>query len=380
MFTQTWHGVTRFFIFVCVPLFVITGACIWLFDAEAAMYFKPRYGNPLHLWAKQTTDVAKAGPYFAIAGGLWLLLFAVRKWKSTWTENRWTQVRTAEAWALTGLLSLITSGILAQLLKHIIGRKRPYADAALSAHAFEPFTSNYEFHSLPSGHSQVLFTTATVLSAIWPRVWWVWMTVATIFSTTRVITLNHWVSDIVAGAAVGMFGAILTMRLMRYRKTGKFAQGGVVAVVAAMAIMCAPSASRADSTGPFGVGIVIGDPTGLSANYRLSPLRSIDGAVAWAFGSDPGFELHSDYLWHRAGVLHAEKVSFDLHYGIGARLMSLSDRHDERTRFGLRLPVGLSTDFNQNAIEVFGEIALAMNLVPSTAADLDFGVGARVYF
>jgi membrane-associated phospholipid phosphatase len=378
MFISSWRGVGRFFLFVCVPLFSIAGVCVWLVDADAAMYFKPRYGNALHLWAKQTTDVAMAGPYFSISAGLWLLFIALRKLrsKSTWTE-RWHR---AEVWSLTALLSLATSGILVQLLKHIIGRKRPYADSALSSHAFEPFTSNYEFHSLPSGHSQVLFTVATVLSAIWPRVWWAWMTIAAIFSTTRVITLNHWVSDILAGAAVGMFGAILTMRMMRTRRMKFFLQRSVVAAVTVLCVFVAPVVGRADAPGPFGIGLVIGDPTGLSANYRMTSSRSIDGALAWAFGGDPGFELHSDYLWHRASVLRGEKVAFDLHYGVGARLMSLNNRHDDRTRLGLRLPVGLSTDFNQRAIELFGEIALAMNLIPSTTADLDFGIGARVYF
>ncbi len=42
--------------------------------------------------------------------------------------------------------------------------------------------------------------------------------------------------------------------------------------------------TRADSPGPFGLGIIIGDPTGLSGNYRLSQQRSIDAAVAWSFG------------------------------------------------------------------------------------------------
>lgn len=137
----------------------------------------------------------------------------------------------------------------------------------------------------------------------------------------------------------------------------------------------------ADTPGPFGLGIVIGDPTGLTANYRLSQQRSVDAAVAWSFGRHRGFELHSDYLWHRANLFRIEKLSFDWHYGLGARLINLDDRNvSERTYFGPRVPIGLSTDFNKSTFELFGELALVMNLVPATALDLDFGLGVRVYF
>lgn len=139
--------------------------------------------------------------------------------------------------------------------------------------------------------------------------------------------------------------------------------------------------AKADSPGPFGLGIIVGDPTGLSANYRLSQQRSIDAAVAWSFGSHRGFELHSDYLWHRANLFRIEQVAFDWHYGIGARLINLDDRNvADRTYFGPRVPVGLSTDFNKSTFELFGELAMVMNLVPATALDLDFGLGVRVYF
>ncbi len=144
--------------------------------------------------------------------------------------------------------------------------------------------------------------------------------------------------------------------------------------------------AKADTAGPLGVGIVIGDPTGLSANYRISEERSVDSAVAWSFGRYPGFELHADYLWHRSKLFNVEHVSFDWHYGLGARLISIDDRdvnnrtNSDRTYFGPRIPIGLSTDFNKSTFELFSELALVMNLIPATNFDFDFGVGVRVYF
>lgn len=146
-------------------------------------------------------------------------------------------------------------------------------------------------------------------------------------------------------------------------------------------LTAALEAAKADTPGPFGAGIIIGDPTGISANYKMSAERSVDAALAWSFGRHRGFDIHADYLWHRASLFRIERMAFDWHYGIGGRLINIEDRNSsERTYFGPRVPIGLSTDFNKSTFELFGEIALIMNLVPATSADLDFGVGVRVYF
>lgn len=144
--------------------------------------------------------------------------------------------------------------------------------------------------------------------------------------------------------------------------------------------------AKADAPGPFGLGIVIGDPTGLSGNYKLSVERSVDAAIAWSFGRYQGFELHADYLWHRANLFRIEHVSFAWHYGFGGRLISAEERDvinrpaNATTYFGPRIPIGISTDFNKSTFELFSELALVMNLIPATNFDFDFGVGVRVYF
>lgn len=373
-----WDRIGVFVLAVFVPLLILAAfAVLWL-DAPAALNFKASYGGPLHLWARRWTDIGKAEPYFAITGGLWLLLLALRKWGHV------QGLKSSEQWACFGLFSFLTSGLLVQIFKHVFGRMRPYAVSSLSlSQEFHPLTSNYEFHSMPSGHSQVLFTAAAVLTARWPRLCVVWIALASIFSATRAITLNHWISDILVGAGVGWLGTILCYRgfhMIKAKRLQKSVRAAAIAFLLFSPVF-SPSVSRADASGPLGVGIVLGDPTGVSANYRLSSERSVDAALAWAFGSDPGFQIHSDYLWHRANLIRDPKISFDLHYGVGARLMSIrDDKVKDRTRLGLRLPVGLSTSFEQRALEVFGELALGMNLIPATSADLDFGIGARVYF
>lgn len=176
-----------------------------LFDAVLAEHFKPQFGGPLHVLAAKLTDIAKAGPYFAIAMIVALLGLAARRIDRQRTHV-WTEIA---RWGIRAVMAFLISGVLVQILKHLIGRKRPYAVESLSPNEFQFLSANYEFHSMPSGHSQVVFTAATVLWLIWPKGGIVWFAMAAMIAMTRVITLNHWMSDILVGAYVGIAGTMI---------------------------------------------------------------------------------------------------------------------------------------------------------------------------
>jgi hypothetical protein len=133
--------------------------------------------------------------------------------------------------------------------------------------------------------------------------------------------------------------------------------------------------------GPFGLGVIIGDPTGISGKDYLNKERAVDGALGWSSG---GFHLHGDYLIHKPNVFQIDRYPVNLYYGLGARFISWKDNRphheDDKSSFGPRAPVGLNLNFNDPAIEVFVELALVLEVIPSTDADVDFGIGGRFYF
>lgn len=140
-----------------------------------------------------------------------------------------------------------------------------------------------------------------------------------------------------------------------------------------------PSAAKA---GDFGLGIIIGAPTGVSGKYNLSPKNAIDGALAWDLGDD-ALHLHGDYLWHRKGDLRIDTVNLDWYFGVGGRIKFRDSKprdKDDDFRLGVRGPIGISYTFRDPRIEVFGELALILDLIESTDLDLDGGIGARYYF
>jgi len=131
----------------------------------------------------------------------------------------------------------------------------------------------------------------------------------------------------------------------------------------------------------FGIGALLGEPTGISAKFELSPKSAVDLAAAWSFGNADAFLLHADYLWYKKNLFPIDRAPIDLFFGIGGRLLTHGDgAHRNDTVFGPRFPLGLRHMFQDPPLEVFIEIALVLNIIPSTDADGNIGIGARFFF
>jgi hypothetical protein len=121
----------------------------------------------------------------------------------------------------------------------------------------------------------------------------------------------------------------------------------------------------------FGLGIIIGEPTGLSAKMWMGANTAIAGAAAWSFGGYGAMHLHADYLLHNNDVLDFASI----YYGLGAKVKLRDD-----AQLGVRIPIGLVHNLNEAPIDIFFEIVPGLNLVPSTHFVVNGGLGARYYF
>jgi len=126
----------------------------------------------------------------------------------------------------------------------------------------------------------------------------------------------------------------------------------------------------------YGLGIIVGEPTGLSAKKWLAGKTAIDAAVAWALSNDTALHLHADFLVHRFDLAAVESGSLALYYGIGARLLLV----DDEKLLGARTPFGLDYLLGETRIEVFFEIVPVLNLLPDSELDLNAGFGGRYFF
>ena len=81
----------------------------------------------------------------------------------------------------------------------------------------------------------------------------------------------------------------------------------------------------------FGLGLIIGEPTGISAKLWTSNENAFDFGLGWSVGGNrigkydgsynggSRVHFHMDYLWHSFEAVHSTE-RFPLYYGIGGRI------------------------------------------------------------
>jgi hypothetical protein len=150
-------------------------------------------------------------------------------------------------------------------------------------------------------------------------------------------------------------------------------------IIIIISVLVIAGVSFSQSSG-FGLGIIIGEPTGITGKYWTSETGAIDGAAAWAFSHDGGVHLHADYLYHKFGLIKVQKGSFPLYYGIGGRLQFHHHHHDNDDLLGVRVPVGLDYLFASDPFDIFFEVVPILDIVPDTDFSINAAIGFRYFF
>ncbi len=160
----------------------------------------------------------------------------------------------------------------------------------------------------------------------------------------------------------------------------------VVALVAASS-----TAARADGVdkGALGVGIIIGEPTGICAKLYLQDDQAIQAALALS-AVVGGFQVHADYLFHPLILEERDAFTLPAYIGPGLRLLQHSAGRDgdDDFRLGVRVVAGLLFDFKEVPLDVFAEVAAIGQYTFGSDSDsvnglglaLNGGIGARYYF
>ena len=156
-------------------------------------------------------------------------------------------------------------------------------------------------------------------------------------------------------------------------------RGARIFAIAGLATLLGASSAMAGgaSSHTFGLGVILGAPTGVSAKLWLGSNSAVDVGAAWGFGTHrhmPAMSLHMDYLQH-FDVVHVSKGRLPLYVGIGGRVWFA-----EEPVVGLRIPLGITYLFAGAPLDLFFEIAPIMDLVPGTELEGSAAIGVRYYF
>ena len=114
-------------------------------------------------------------------------------------------------------IAIALPGLVFTIVKRLIGRLRP---SALGPFVYVPFSWRPEYASMPSGHSTTAFAAAVALGVVWPRARPLLWLYAVVIAASRVIIYAHYPSDVIAGACLGGFGALIVRNYFAARRLG----------------------------------------------------------------------------------------------------------------------------------------------------------------
>ena len=125
----------------------------------------------------------------------------------------------------------------------------------------------------------------------------------------------------------------------------------------------------------FGLGLVFGEPTGLSAKLWTSERTALDAAVAWSFVGSGWLHMQADFVMHNYELFEVSEGALPLYYGVGAFIGLATDLN-----LGARVPLGLAYQFEGAPVDIFAEIAPGIGLLPEIKFYIGGGIGARYFF
>src|SRR5712672_4295105 len=107
-----------------------------------------------------------------------------------------------------------------EVIKWIVGRGRPFVGGEANAFNFAHFAGTEAYASFPSGHAITSFALAFAVSAVWPQARPAMIVYAILIAISRLVLLAHHPSDVVAGALIGVVGAMLVRYWFAARRLG----------------------------------------------------------------------------------------------------------------------------------------------------------------
>jgi membrane-associated phospholipid phosphatase len=177
----------------------------------------PKRGTPSLWWVRILTDFGKDEYVLAVLAVLLVAVAivspAVRGIRRTLLLGLGTRLQFI-------FCAVAVSNLVTEVLKYSIGRGRPFVGGEANAFHFSHFAGNPAYYSFPSGHATTAFALAFAVSVVWPRARLAMAVYAIVIAATRLVLVAHHPSDVVAGALVGIVGAMFVRYWFAARRLG----------------------------------------------------------------------------------------------------------------------------------------------------------------
>jgi undecaprenyl-diphosphatase len=116
--------------------------------------------------------------------------------------------------------AIAVPGVFVTVVKRLIGRARPLAEAQFDVFLYVPFSWHSKFSAMPSGHATTAFAALIAFGVVWPRLRPVLWLYAIVIALSRVVVSAHHPSDVIVAAFIGVVGALLVRDWYAARRLG----------------------------------------------------------------------------------------------------------------------------------------------------------------
>jgi membrane-associated phospholipid phosphatase len=188
---------------------------VWL-DTREIGWMPPR-GTP-GLWpVRILTDFGKDAYVLSCLAAMVLFVALVSAAMPGTSRAQWLRFGLRLQFVFFAVLTPLLAG---ELIKWIAGRGRPFVGGKANAFNFVPFAGTEAHASFPSAHTITAVALAFAVSAVWPRARAAMIVYALLVAASRLVLLAHHPSDVVAGALIGLVGAMTVRYWFAARRLG----------------------------------------------------------------------------------------------------------------------------------------------------------------
>jgi undecaprenyl-diphosphatase len=191
-------------------------ALMYGFDARE-IGMMPSRGTPGLGLVRILTDLGKDSYVLLLLAGMLLVVALVAAAQAGTARARWLGLGLRLQFVFFAVLTPLLAG---ELIKWAAGRGRPFVGGKAAPFNFEPFIGTESHASFPSAHCITAFALAVAVAAVWPRARGAMLVYAVLIAVSRLVLLAHHPSDVVAGATIGVVGAMAVRYWFAARRLG----------------------------------------------------------------------------------------------------------------------------------------------------------------
>ncbi len=140
--------------------------------------------------------------------------------------------------------------------------------------------------------------------------------------------------------------------------------------LASLAVFATSKPGFSEEKNEIGLGLVLGRPSGVNAQFFWTKRSAVDFTAAWWFHD--WFFAAADYQVYDY-ILDSPR-EWRWYYGGGAFMATGLGKH-RSGEFGLRIPLGIRYGFRHSPLEIWGEVAPGLRLIDRTEPELQGGIG-----